>query len=78
MQSRRCHRIPAIRRQRLPARRSSKHIFFEKKKQETLMILPRGTARKQKFFGSFFQKRTSFLSLSFKHSPVSALSQEVV
>jgi hypothetical protein len=43
-----------------------KHFFFEKKKQKTLFlwlrILRMGTAKSQKFFGSFFQKRTSLLS----------------
>jgi hypothetical protein len=73
MRSRRCRRIPAIRRC-LAARKSSKHFFFEKKKQQTFMIFAWYTARKQKFFGSFFQKRTSFLSLG----PVSEPGQEVV
>jgi hypothetical protein len=38
---------------------------LEKKKQKTCALWPRGrftsVAHKQKFFGSFFQKRTSFL-----------------
>jgi hypothetical protein len=47
--------------------RESKHVFFEKKKQKTFIRLasafPDGLSLKgQKFFGSFFQKRTaSFL-----------------
>jgi hypothetical protein len=45
---------------------SSKHFFFEKKKQKTFMSwdapFRTGTLKDQKFFGSFFQKRTSFLS----------------
>ncbi len=45
-----------------------KPFFFEKKKQKTFTTwhrtLPKGTAKSQKFFGSFFQKRTSFLPLA--------------
>jgi len=43
-----------------------KHFFFEKKKQKTFALLvdaPDTTGpyrNKQKFFGSFFQKRTAF------------------
>jgi hypothetical protein len=46
-----------------------KYFFFEKKKQKT--FAPLGHAVKsmanrneQKFFGSFFQKRTAFLALA--------------
>jgi hypothetical protein len=51
-----------------------KRFFFEKKNQKTLTISPlpkarggrTGARRKgQKFFGSFFQKRTAFLT----HAP---------
>jgi predicted dienelactone hydrolase len=46
-------------------KKESKHFFFEKKKQKTFIHgLSRPTsarARVQKFFGSFFQKRTFFL-----------------
>jgi hypothetical protein len=44
--------------------RQRKHFFFEKKKQKTFIFrrVPSINARlkKQKFFGSFFQKRTFF------------------
>jgi hypothetical protein len=38
-----------------------KHFFSEEKKQKTFMSCsrPADAAGKQKFFGSFFQKRTS-------------------
>jgi chromosome segregation ATPase len=43
----------------------SKAFFSEQKKQKTFILLPWprkvGVPRKQKFFGSFFQKRTCFL-----------------
>jgi hypothetical protein len=47
--------------------KAGKNSFFEKKEQKTFMSLygcsRNARARKQKFFGSFFQKRTaSFLS----------------
>jgi hypothetical protein len=50
----------------LPARPAArKHFFFEKKKQKTFVTLARSYgqlgAKNQKFFGSFFQKRTFFL-----------------
>jgi hypothetical protein len=42
--------------------KESKHFFFEKKKQKTFDPAVRASrnarARVQKFFGSFFQKRT--------------------
>jgi hypothetical protein len=42
-----------------------KHFFFEKKKQKTLTLKDGGSvgarAKVQKFFGSFFQKRTPLL-----------------
>jgi urease accessory protein len=50
-----------------------KHFFFEKKKQKTFIYFPTHRAstgttgvacNSQKFFGSFFQKRTSFLFLA--------------
>jgi anti-sigma regulatory factor (Ser/Thr protein kinase) len=55
---------PASGRLALAPRR--KHFFFEKKKQKTFEYFSFGLsgeaeAQKQKFFGSFFQKRTSFL-----------------
>jgi hypothetical protein len=47
------------------AREVSKRFFFEKKNQRTFgpagIVTEIATARsKQKFFGSFFQKRTAF------------------
>jgi hypothetical protein len=51
----------------LLARERSKVFFFEKKKQKTFTLwrgVPAGAyARVQKFFGSFFQKRTASYSL---------------
>jgi hypothetical protein len=51
--------------------KASKVFFSEEKKQKTFIPLARGNipvmpsiveaAKKQKFFGSFFQKRTFFL-----------------
>jgi hypothetical protein len=46
-----------------------KHFFFEKTKQKTFARLNRGRTRRlglngQKFFGSFFQKRTASLALA--------------
>jgi hypothetical protein len=46
----------------------SKDFFFEKKKQKTLIYLAsafpdRLSPESQKFFGSFFQKRTACLFL---------------
>jgi hypothetical protein len=47
-------------------RQGRKAFFFEKKKQKTFARLsrtfPAANAKWQKFFGSFFQKRTAFLS----------------
>jgi hypothetical protein len=44
----------------------SKRFFFEKKKQKTFTNWATGgatsTDQDQKFFGSFFQKRTAFLA----------------
>jgi hypothetical protein len=43
-----------------------KYFFFEKKKQKTFALQVRASNRRdtylieQKFFGSFFQKRTAF------------------
>jgi len=51
-----------------------KHFFFEKKKQKTFALLADAVdqtgayRREQKFFGSFFQKRTAFLALAFLQS----------
>jgi hypothetical protein len=46
----------------------SKQFFFEKKNQKTFVLRAEAfsTPREaeQKFFGSFFQKRTAFLELS--------------
>jgi photosystem II stability/assembly factor-like uncharacterized protein len=54
---------------RKPCRQEGKDFFFEKKKQKTFAILGGAwgsTAPKsQKFFGSFFQKRTAFFLLCF-------------
>jgi hypothetical protein len=42
-----------------------KHFFFEKKKQKTFefssFLLQRSAKKDQRFFGSFFQKRTRLL-----------------
>jgi hypothetical protein len=47
------------------AGKEGKAFFFEKKKQKTFGLLsrtaPAACAKWQKFFGSFFQKRTAFL-----------------
>jgi hypothetical protein len=47
------------------ARQERKDFFFEKKKQKTFLPAVRASrnarASMQKFFGSFFQKRTCFL-----------------
>jgi len=45
--------------------KKGKDFFFEKKKQKTFARFSspagsRGEANRQKFFGSFFQKRTPF------------------
>jgi len=53
------------------ASEARKYFFFEKKKQKTFALLvdaldATGTYRRaQKFFGSFFQKRTAFFALAF-------------
>jgi hypothetical protein len=49
----------------LGCQEKGKRFFFEKKKQKTFLMLSRGVSNGahqngQKFFGSFFQKRTSF------------------
>jgi hypothetical protein len=55
----------------LSADEARKYFFFEKKKQKTfaLIVDAAGTIDTyrsgQKFFGSFFQKRTAFLRLPF-------------
>jgi hypothetical protein len=42
-----------------------KYFFFEKKKQKTFITLVYlADKANQKFFGSFFQKRTAFLALA--------------
>jgi hypothetical protein len=48
-----------------------KVFFFEKKKQKTFTSLGsvypgKAEARVEKFFGSFFQKRTAYFSRSFR------------
>jgi len=62
-------------------RAKGKHFFFEKKNQKTFLMLSRVLcevhSRKQKFFGSFFQKRTFFLRFPVllplpRHHPVAA------
>jgi amidase len=58
--------IAGTRRRLTPGRwEESKHFFFEKKKQKTFIHeaerLRQSGANIQKFFGSFFQKRTFFL-----------------
>jgi hypothetical protein len=54
-----------MRRSQRTEARLSKDFFFEKKKQKTFTpaVRARRNARPnvRKFFGSFFQKRTSFL-----------------
>jgi hypothetical protein len=51
--------------------KARKYFFFEKKKQKTIGLLMNAAEtagtdwREQKFFGSFFQKRTAFLTLAF-------------
>jgi hypothetical protein len=47
----------------------SKRFFFEKKKQKTFAELGHGWwnqqgLKDQKFFGSFFQKRTSYFTVN--------------
>jgi hypothetical protein len=47
-------------------KKGRKHFFSEEKKQKTFMSLsrffPAAYAKTQKFFGSFFQKRTAFFN----------------